>query len=66
MAKDKFMYGSFKFGNKEVPATKNGLPNCVFLSKEERVVVKSFSEQKKKGKTETSLKELTEQLAKLK
>jgi hypothetical protein len=66
MAKDKFLYGVFKFGDKEVPATKNGLPNCVFLSKAERELVKNFQDQKTKGKTEVSLKELSDSLNNLK
>jgi hypothetical protein len=57
---------TFKYGDKEVPATKNGLPNCVYLTKAEREVVKAFAEQQKKGKTDTSLKQLSDSLNNLK
>ena len=51
---------------KQVPLTKNGLPNRVYLSKEAREVVAAYAEKQKKEKKEIMLKELTDQLAKLK
>ena len=51
---------------KQVPLTKNGLPNRVYLSKEAREVVATYADKQKKDKKEIMLKELTEQLAKLK
>jgi hypothetical protein len=57
---------TFKFGNKEVPATKNGLPNCVYLTKAEKEYVKAYVEELKKTKTEISLKQLADSLKGLK
>jgi hypothetical protein len=57
---------TFKFGDKEVPTTKNGLPNCVYLTKAEREIVKAFAEKQKKGKTDNSLKQLSDSLNNLK
>lgn len=53
-------------GGKEVPLTKSGLPNRVYLSKEARAVVASYADKQKKDKKEIMIKDLTEQLAKLK
>lgn len=66
IGKDKFKYGAFQYGDNKVPATKNGLPNCVYLSKAEREVVKAFAEQKEKGKADTTLKQLSDSLNNLK
>lgn len=57
---------TFKFGNKEVPATKNGLPNCVYLTKAERALVKAHVEQLKKSDKEVSLKQLADSLNSMK
>jgi len=54
-----------KFGGKEVPLTKNGLPNLVYLSKEGREVVKGYIDKKKKEKKEILVKELSDLLNKL-
>lgn len=56
---------TIKIGGKEVPLTKSGLPNRVYLSKEAREVVKSYAEQQKKEKKEILVKELTDILNKL-
>ena len=53
-------------GGKEVPLTKSGLPNRVHLSKEAREFVTAYAEKQKKDKKEIMIKELAEQLAKLK
>ena len=50
---------------KEVPLTKNGLPNRVYLSKEARVVVAKYAEEKKQKKQEVLTNEITEILKKL-
>ena len=57
---------TIKIGGKDVPLTKNGLPNQVFLSKEAREVVAKYAKQQKEAKKEIMIKELTEQLNKLK
>ncbi|MEY4834384.1 MAG: hypothetical protein RI980_499 [Bacteroidota bacterium] len=56
---------TIKIGGKEVPLTKSGLPNRVYLSKEARAVVKEYAENKKKEKKEVLVKELTDILNKL-
>ena len=56
---------TIKIGGKEIPLTKSGLPNRVYLSKEAREVVKSYAEQQKKEKKEILVKELTDILNKL-
>jgi hypothetical protein len=53
-------------GGKQVPLTKNGLPNKVYLSKDEREVLESFEKEIKKQKKEVKIKELTDVLNKLK
>jgi hypothetical protein len=57
--------GKIKIGGREVPLTKNGVPNLVHLSKEEREVVKKHLDKKKKEKKEIQIKELTDILNKL-
>jgi hypothetical protein len=52
-------------GGKEIPLTKNGLPNRVYLSKEARAVIKEYAEKKKLEKKEVLVKELTDLLNKL-
>jgi hypothetical protein len=56
---------TIKIDGKDVPLTKSGLPNRVYLSKEARVVVKEYAEKKKKEKKEILLKEITDMLGKL-
>jgi hypothetical protein len=57
---------TFKFGNKVVPATKNGLPNCIYLTKAEKAYVKAHVAEKKNITTEDSLKQLANSLNNLK
>lgn len=57
--------GKIKIGGREIPTTKKGVPNLVYLSKEEREIVKKHIEKKKKEKREIQIKELTEILNKL-
>ena len=57
---------TFKFGDKEVPKTKNGLPNCVYLTRAEKECVKAYVEDLKRTKTEISLKQLADSLKGLK
>ena len=57
---------TFKFGNKEVPATKKGLPNCIYLTKAEKEYVKNHIAQTKNNETELSLRQLAESLKNLK
>ena len=38
---------SITFNGKEVPLTKDGFPNAVYLPKEVRAAVKKYKEQKK-------------------
>jgi hypothetical protein len=57
---------TFKFGNKEVPATKNGLPNCTYLTKAQKEYVKAHAKQLKDSNDEASLKQLAESLNNLK
>lgn len=54
-----------KIGGKNVPLTKKNLPSLVYLSKEERKVVKDYAEKKKKEKKEVLVKELSDLLSKL-
>lgn len=56
---------SVKIGGKEVPLTKSGLPNRVYLSKVEREIVKEYADKKKKEKKEILVKEITDMLNKL-
>lgn len=56
---------TIKIGGKDVPLTKNGLPNKVYLSKEAREVVKKYEEDKKKEKKKILVDELTTILQKL-
>ena len=60
------MAKTITIGGKQVPLTKSGLPNRVYLSKEAREVFATYADKQKKEKKEIELKELTDQLAKLK
>ena len=51
-----------KIGGREIPLTKNGTPNLIYLTKEEREIVKKHTDKKKKEKKEIQIKELTELL----
>ena len=54
-----------KIGGKDVPLTKSGLPNRVYLSKEAREVVAKYADDKKKQKKEILTNEIAEILKKL-
>lgn len=54
-----------KIGGKLVPTTKSGLPNLIYLSKEEREVVKNYRDRKKKEKQKVLIDELEKLLEKL-
>ena len=62
MAKSK---ETITFAGKEVPLTKAGLPNLVYLPKEARAIVVEFVDKKKKAKQEIMTKELLDILKKL-
>ena len=49
---------TIKFAGREVPLTEAGLPNLVYLSKEERALVQAYAEKKRKAKQEILTKEL--------
>jgi hypothetical protein len=51
---------SVMIGGKEVPLTKNGMPNQVYLTKEGRIVVKAFGEKLKEQKIAATEKELSD------
>ena len=55
-----------KIGGRMVPLTKSGLPNRVYLTKDERAVVDSFVEKKKKAKKDAIITDLGELLESLK
>lgn len=56
---------TIKIGGKDVPLTKSGLPNQVYLPKDLKVAVKAYVDKKKSDKKEMELKELTDLLNKL-
>jgi hypothetical protein len=56
---------TIKIGGKDVPLTKSGLPNQVYLSKDMKVAVKAYADKKKADKKAMELKELTDLLNKL-
>jgi hypothetical protein len=47
-------------GGKEIPLTKNGIPNQVYLTKESRIVVKAFGAKIKEKKIAATEKELSD------
>lgn len=53
---------TIKIGGKDVPLTKNGLPNRVYLSKEARDVVKKYEVEMKEKKKKIVIKELEDAL----
>lgn len=59
-------YGSVKFGDKEIPLTKDKFPNLVHLPKEARQPVKDYIDKMKKDKKEVLLRELTDMLNQIK
>jgi hypothetical protein len=57
MTEKKYPYGSRMIGGREIPLTKSGLPNRVYLSKVARVVVKDFEDKLKGQTTNTTQKD---------
>jgi hypothetical protein len=57
---------TIKIGGRDIPVTKSGLPNMVYLSKEEREVVESYKVSLKKEKKELRITELKQALNSLK
>lgn len=53
---------SVKIDGKEVPLTKSGLPNKVYLSKDAKAIVKAFEDKMKGKKKENVEKELNDLL----
>lgn len=60
--KKKYPYGSAMLGGKEVPFTKSGLPNRVYLTKEGKATLTVFSDKLKATKKAASQKELSDLL----
>lgn len=54
-----------KYKGKDIPLTNAGLPNLVYLSKDEREVVRAYGAKQKKEKKAIAIKELTDLLGKL-
>jgi hypothetical protein len=57
---------TMKVGGRDIPVTKSGLPNMVYLSREEKEVMDSFKTQLKKEKKEMRVSELKAALNSLK
>jgi hypothetical protein len=55
-------YGTMELRGTSIPLTKNGFPNCRYLNKIERAVVKEFVTTLNKKKEEELLKQLQETL----
>jgi len=53
---------TIKIGQKDVPLTKDGLPNLKYLSKEERDMVKEWKKNKDDERSQKKLEELTKLL----
>jgi hypothetical protein len=56
---------TIKIDGKDIPVTKSGLPNLIYLGKTERDVVRKYKEDKKKRKQEIVIKELEDILKSL-
>lgn len=56
---------TIKIDGKDIPVTKGGLPNLIYLGKSEREIVKKYKEDKKKKKQEIVIKELEDILKNL-
>lgn len=56
---------TIKYGGRDIPITKDGTPSLVYLTKDEKKVVKSYKEQQKKKKLEVKTKELMDLLKNL-
>jgi PHD/YefM family antitoxin component YafN of YafNO toxin-antitoxin module len=57
---------TMKVGGRDIPVTKSGLPNMVYLSKEEKEVMETFKAQLKKEKKDLRVSELKAALNSLK
>ena len=57
---------TMKVGGRDIPVTKSGLPNMVYLSREEKEVMDTFKKQLKKEKKELRVSELRAALNSLK
>jgi|688.fasta_scaffold2115493_1 hypothetical protein len=57
--------GFVTIGGKKIPLTKTGLPNLIYLGKNERDVIKKYKNDKKKQNQEIVAKEITDLLSKL-
>lgn len=66
MEDKKYKYGSVLIGGKEIPKTKNGLPNGVYLSKEGREILKKHIDGLKGAKNKANVNELNDLLNSLK
>jgi len=55
-------YGTMELSGNIIPLTKSGYPNCRYLTKDERVVVRDFLTALNKKKQEELYKELKETL----
>lgn len=58
MEKKNSINKTIKIDGKDIPVTKSGLPNLIYLGKAERDVVRRYKEDKKKRKQEIVIKEL--------
>ncbi len=56
---------TIKLLGKDIPLTKNGFPNLVYVPKDYRELVKKYSAQKKTAKQDILSKELEDILKKL-
>jgi hypothetical protein len=65
MEKKNSTTGTIKIDGKDIPVTKSGLPNLIYLGKSEREIVKKYKEDKKKKKQEIVIKELEDILKSL-
>jgi hypothetical protein len=65
MEKKNSTTGTIKIDGKDIPVTKSGLPNLIYLGKSEREIVKNYKEDKKKKKQEIVIKELEDILKSL-
>jgi hypothetical protein len=57
---------TMKVGGRDIPVTKSGLPNMVYLSREEKEILDTFKKQLKKEKKELRVSELRAALNSLK
>ncbi len=57
---------TMKVGGRDIPVTKSGLPNMVYLSREEKEILDTYKKQLKKEKKELRVSELRAALNSLK